>query len=61
MQYYGTLGPSCGDEKILENMFRAGMTGIRLNLSHGDLDKSSHWLELLREAAKPALRAHLRF
>lgn len=54
MQYYGTLGPSCGDEKILENMFRAGMTGIRLNLSHGDLDKSSHWLELLREAAKKA-------
>ena len=54
MQYYGTLGPSCGDEKILENMFCAGMTGIRLNLSHGDLDKSSHWLELLREAAKKA-------
>lgn len=54
MQYYGTLGPSCGVEKILENMFRAGMTGIRLNLSHGDLDKSSHWLELLREAAKKA-------
>ena len=54
MQYYGTLGPSCGDEKILENMFRAGMTGIRLNLSHGDLDKSSHWLELLREAAMKA-------
>lgn len=54
MQYYGTLGPSCGDEKILENMFCAGMTGIRLNLSHGDLDKSSHWLELLREAAMKA-------
>lgn len=51
MQYYGTLGPACGDVKILEKMFRAGMTGIRLNLSHGDLEENGHLLELLKEAA----------
>lgn len=51
MQYYGTLGPACGDVDILEKMFRTGMTGIRLNLSHGDLEENGHWLELLKEAA----------
>ncbi len=52
MQYYGTLGPACGEAGILREMFRAGMTGVRLNLSHGDLDQNGHWLELLAEAAK---------
>ena len=33
-QIYGTIGPACADVKTLEAMFRAGMTGIRLNLSH---------------------------
>lgn len=51
MQYYGTLGPACGEVGILKEMFRAGMTGVRLNLSHGDLDQNGHWLDLLSEAA----------
>lgn len=51
MQYYGTLGPACGSVEILERMFRAGMTGVRLNLSHGDLEKNGHWLDLLKDAA----------
>lgn len=51
MQYFGTLGPGCADVKVLTGMFQAGMTGIRLNLSHGDLSNYSHWLELLFQAA----------
>ena len=31
---YGTLGPSCTSEEVLSEMFREGMTGIRINLSH---------------------------
>ena len=34
MDIYGTLGPSCQTKEILTGMFRAGMTGMRLNLSH---------------------------
>ena len=51
MQYYGTLGPACVDGDILAKMFLAGMTGIRLNLSHGDLEERRHWLDLLKQAA----------
>ena len=41
---YGTIGPSCGNQEILTEMFRLGMDGIRLNLSHGELEelKSSY-------------------
>ena len=52
MQYYGTLGPSCSSVDTLVKMFEAGMTGVRLNLSHGNLDENGHWLEMLFEAAK---------
>lgn len=52
MQYYGTLGPACGQVVILEKMFEAGMTGVRMNMSHGNLDENGHWLELLFEAAE---------
>lgn len=27
MDYYGTLGPACGETRILKRMFEAGMTG----------------------------------
>lgn len=39
-QIYGTFGPSCVSQTTLEEMFRAGMTGMRLNLSHCDLEDS---------------------
>ena len=52
MQYYGTLGPACSSVDTLVKMFEAGMTGVRLNLSHGNLDENGHWLETLFEAAK---------
>lgn len=48
---YGTLGPACADAETLEKMFEAGMTGIRLNLSHVTLKKAAHQVEALHTAA----------
>ena len=54
MEIYGTLGPSCATRAVLADMFRAGMTGIRLNLSHSSLRESARQLEVLRSAAADA-------
>ncbi len=48
---YGTLGPSCNTQEVLTEMFRSGMTGIRLNLSHISLRESAHQLEVFHTAA----------
>lgn len=53
MEFYGTLGDSCRDEETLYEMFRAGMTGVRLNLSHQGLEQCR---ELLEGAYWPAAR-----
>lgn len=37
MEFYGTLGTACGEKDTLLAMFRQGMTGMRLNLSHTTL------------------------
>ena len=37
MDFYGTLGTACQDYSTLLRLFRAGMTGARLNLSHTSL------------------------
>ena len=50
MDFYGTIGPACADLDTLRGMVRAGMTGIRMNLSHGSLAEHAPWLALLREA-----------
>ena len=54
MEFYGTLGAACADFDILTDMFRAGMTGVRLNLSHTGLAECSH---LLKDIYHPAARA----
>lgn len=54
LNIFGTLGPSCKDEEILYKMFLAGMTGIRLNLSHVDLEDVQEWLDHFHQAAKSA-------
>lgn len=51
MEYYGTLGQSCGQKDTLTKLFQAGMTGARLNLSHTGLAACS---QLLREHYFPA-------
>lgn len=47
---YGTLGPACADTDTLRALLRAGMRGVRLNLSHGPLAERAPWL------GKPAPR-----
>lgn len=54
LDIYGTLGPMCCDVDTLFKMFKAGMTGIRLNLSHVDLCDCAEWLGNLNEAVKKA-------
>ena len=48
---YGTIGPACRDRAILRDMFREGMNGVRLNLSHSTLDKAAGLIEACRMAA----------
>ena len=45
MELYGTLGSSCARRDILTRMFQAGMTGLRLNLSHTTLPECASLLE----------------
>ena len=52
MEYYGTLGPACGSVQMLKEMLAAGMTGVRLNLSHGDLEENGHWIRMVQEAGR---------
>ena len=49
---YGTLGPACGNEKVLAEMFSLGMTGMRLNLSHVTLAESGDLIGKMRRAAE---------
>ncbi len=48
---YGTLGPACAEESLLEQMLRLGLTGFRLNLSHGSLEAAAGEIEALHRAA----------
>ncbi len=49
---YGTLGPSCDDPDVLKEMFEAGMTGIRINLSHVSLLECRQSISGIHLAAK---------
>ena len=54
VEIFGTLGPSCQETELLEKMFREGMTGMRLNMSHSGLKKSG---EIIRNYHQAACRA----
>lgn len=54
MEFYGTLGGSCQSRDVLDQLFQAGMTGARLNLSHTTLAACA---PLLKEVYQPAARA----
>lgn len=51
LDFYGTLGTTCRDKETIYKLFRAGMTGARLNLSHTTLTECD---QLLREHYWPA-------
>ena len=52
VRIYGTIGPACKDKEILKQMFREGMDGVRLNLSHTSLEEASVLIESLHGAAR---------
>ena len=51
IQTYATLGPACYRVETLEPMLAAGLTGVRLNLSHKTLVECRPWVENLHRAA----------
>ena len=51
---FGTLGPACESEEILEQMFANGMTGMRINLSHVKLFDCKNQIEIIKRAAQKA-------
>ena len=50
-QIFATFGPACGNKEILRKMIDAGMTGMRLNLSHTTLPDSASYINAYKEAA----------
>lgn len=50
-QIFATMGPACGTESIIKEMIAAGMTGMRLNLSHTTLPASRDYIEAYHNAA----------
>ena len=52
IRIYGTMGPSCEKQEVLERMLREGMTGIRVNLSHTTLEQSKERVESYRRACE---------
>lgn len=54
VQIYGTIGPACGSYEIMQAMFREGMSGMRLNLSHTSLVESRETIEAFHKAAENA-------
>lgn len=52
MKFYGTIGPSCQSIEVLENLFKAGITGMRLNLSHKSLSECGEYIESIHTVGK---------
>lgn len=52
MEFYGTIGPACGNRERLAGMFYHGMTGVRLNLSHMCLQDAAFWISEVHMAAE---------
>lgn len=58
MEFYATLGEPCARRAVLDQLFQAGMTGLRVNLSHIGLSQCGPVLEeLYWPAARAANRA----
>ena len=52
LEIFGTLGPSCCTQKIIEDLLKAGMTGMRLNLSHCNLEDKKEWIHAFHQACR---------
>ena len=59
LEFYGTIGPACAQLETLQRMVEAGMTGIRMNLSHGPLSAHKDWLDMIHAVGIPQLLINL--
>lgn len=50
-EIFGTFGPACASKEVMKKMIEAGMTGMRLNLSHTTLTESEAYIKNYQEAA----------
>lgn len=50
MEFWGTIGPACADTRLLKAMVGEGMTGLRMNLSHGMLKDHMDWIRMVHDA-----------
>lgn len=53
--FYGTIGPACASAGTLRRLVDAGMTGLRMNLSHGALAEHTDWLAMIHAVGIPDL------
>jgi len=56
MHFYGTIGPACASAGTLRRLVDAGMTGLRMNLSHGALAEHADWLAMIHAVGIPDLQ-----
>lgn len=52
MKYYATIGPNFNSVDDLINASELGMNGVRVNLSHGNLDEISPWIQNIKIASE---------
>lgn len=50
MKYFATIGPNFNSKEDILEAINLGLTGVRINLSHGSLDDISPWLNNIVEA-----------
>ena len=43
-----TVGPSCSNKDILQEMVDSGVGTFRINMSHGDIDSKKHLFKLIK-------------
>ena len=53
MHFYGTIGPACASAGTLRRLVDVGMTGLRMNLSHGALAEHADWLAMIHAVGIP--------
>ena len=48
-----TIGPSCSDKKLLQEMVNGGVGTFRINMSHGDAQSKKRLFELVKSVSHP--------
>lgn len=56
LKTYATLGPACCRPELLQAMLEEGLTGFRLNLSHGSLTEQRALTDAVQAASRAAGR-----